>query len=196
MSVTAKISKLVKDAKDVLIIQPENPDGDSMGSALALEQIMGELGKTPHLLCMSDIPKYLRYMPGWDRIQKELPHKFDMSILVDAGAQTLLERTLKAYSTQLSKQPFVIIDHHDAKPDIALQGLQLLDSKAVAAGELVFELALELKWPLNQEACYLLASAIISDSGNFVFEKTRSKSLRIVADLMDKGLDLRQLHLD
>ena len=195
-SATKQIKQLVAGAKDILVIQPENPDGDSMGSALALEQILGELGKTPHLLCLSDIPKYLRYMSGWDRIQKELPKAFDMSILVDACAKTLLERTITNFGTQLSKRPFAIIDHHDGKPDIEFTGPQLLDAKAVAAGQVVYELAIQLKWPLNKEAGYLLASAIISDSGNFVFEKTTSQTLKIVADLMDRGLNLRQLHLE
>lgn len=192
----AQISQLIKNANDILLLQPENPDGDSMGSALALEHILGDLGKTTHLLCMSDIPKYLRFLPGWDRIQKELPKQLDLTILVDAGAKTLLERTLKAFGTQLSKKPFVIIDHHDATPDIDFEGPRLVDAKAVAAGQVVFELAEQLKWKLNKDACYLLGCAIISDSGNFVFEKTNSKTLRTVAELMDRGLNLRQLHLD
>ena len=62
-----KIQGILADAQRVVILQADNPDGDSLGSALALEQILGDMGKEPILYCGVDIPQYLRYLPGWDR---------------------------------------------------------------------------------------------------------------------------------
>ncbi|MDB5186011.1 MAG: Phosphoesterase, partial [Candidatus Saccharibacteria bacterium] len=57
-----KINELVKDAHKIVIIQADNPDGDSLGSALALEQILGEMGTEPYMYCGVDMPGYLRYL--------------------------------------------------------------------------------------------------------------------------------------
>src|ERR1039458_5513962 len=76
----AKIKELVDTASKIIIIQADNPDADSLGSALALEHILGDLGKEPLLYSAVDMPGYLRYMSGWDRVSKDLPPKFDLSI--------------------------------------------------------------------------------------------------------------------
>jgi len=61
-----RIKTLLDGAKRVVIVQADNPDGDSLGSALALEHIFGDMGKEPFLYCGVDIPSYLSYLPGWD----------------------------------------------------------------------------------------------------------------------------------
>ena len=60
----AKFVSLVNNAARITIIQPNNPDGDSLGSALSLEQILSDLGKQVYLFCGISIPNYLRYLPG------------------------------------------------------------------------------------------------------------------------------------
>jgi nanoRNase/pAp phosphatase (c-di-AMP/oligoRNAs hydrolase) len=76
------IGKIVSDAQHIVVIQADNPDADSMASALALEQILGEMGKQVTLYCGIDITNYLRYIPGHDRVVKDLPHNFDAAILI------------------------------------------------------------------------------------------------------------------
>ena len=78
-----RIKTLIDDAHNIVIIQADNPDGDSLGSALALEHILGDLGKEPYLYCGVHIPDYLHYLEGWDRVSSELPSQFDLSIIVD-----------------------------------------------------------------------------------------------------------------
>ena len=62
------MEEAIKNANKIIIIQAENPDGDSIGSSLALEEILGSMGKEIILYCPVDIPKYLHYIKGWDRI--------------------------------------------------------------------------------------------------------------------------------
>jgi nanoRNase/pAp phosphatase (c-di-AMP/oligoRNAs hydrolase) len=68
-----QIKQLVESAQHIVVLQADNPDADSVGSALALEQILHELGKEPSLYCGIDIPTYLRYLTGWDRVDNQLP---------------------------------------------------------------------------------------------------------------------------
>src|SRR5580704_9176227 len=90
------IKVLLDQAEKVLIIQADNPDGDSLGSALALEQILGDLGKQTYLYCGMEIPTYLRHLTGWSRVSRDVPHKFDVSIIVDTSADSLLDALAKS----------------------------------------------------------------------------------------------------
>ena len=76
--------KLISSSQKICVIQAENPDGDSLGSALALEEILSDLGKSVKLFCPVDIPKYLRYFSGWDRIEGSIYEKFDLLLTLQA----------------------------------------------------------------------------------------------------------------
>ena len=65
------------------MIQAENPDGDSLASSLALEEILSDLGKKVSLYAPVEIPKYLRYITSWDRVENSLDTKADLAIIVD-----------------------------------------------------------------------------------------------------------------
>ena len=90
-----QVSELIDKASRIVIIQADNPDADSLGSALALEYILGDIGKKPYLYCAVDVPAYLHYLPGWDRVDREMPNLYDLSIIVDAATVTLLKSYLK-----------------------------------------------------------------------------------------------------
>src|ERR1700728_4343762 len=87
-----KVANIVSSAQKIIILQADNPDADSLGSALALEQILDDMGKEPLLYCSVDMPGYLKYLAGWDRVSRELPAQFDASIVVDASTMTLFEK--------------------------------------------------------------------------------------------------------
>ena len=63
------IIETINDAQKIVIIQAENPDGDSLGSSLALEELLTDAGKDVKLYCAIDIPKYMHYIKGWDRVE-------------------------------------------------------------------------------------------------------------------------------
>src|SRR6476661_88199 len=91
----SQIQETLDNAQRIVILQADNPDGDSLGSALALEQILHDMGKEPVLYCGVDIPSYLSFMPGYDRVTKDLPAQFDASIIVDTSADSLFEQLQK-----------------------------------------------------------------------------------------------------
>lgn len=189
-----EVKRLIEDASSILIIQAENPDGDSLGSALALESIFNEMGKKTHLYCPVDIPKYLRYANGWDRVSDEFSASFDLSIIVDTTSATLLERAIVPENlAQITKHPVITIDHHTTKSDLPFDTLLLEDSKAVATGEIIFDLAQKLGWPLPKDACENLAISILADSLGLVSEGTTAKSVKTVGELVEKGASLSEI---
>ena len=115
-----KFTKLLDDQEKICIIQAENPDGDSLGSALALDYLLES--KEVSLYCPVDIPKYLHYFADWSRITNEFDYKADGHIIVDTAAQVLLSKLLDdaAILNRLHSAPILVIDHHETLDDIEI----------------------------------------------------------------------------
>lgn len=193
MSTPEDIEKLLEDKKHILIVQADNPDGDSVASALALEQILHDLGKEPQMYCGVDIPKHLRHLPGWDRVEKDIPHAFDVSIIVDCSSRGLLEiADNNGQLAWLLAKPLIILDHHDVEATIEAT-INYNQPKAVATGELIYDLAKELNWPLAQTAKNMIAVSILSDSLGLMTDATTSHSIRVIAELVESGVKLPEL---
>ncbi len=190
----AKFSEIIKDAKHVVVIQAENPDGDSLASALALEHILGDQDKQVTMFCAVDIPRHLRHVPGWDRVTRDWPANFDASIIVDTSSASLLEKTLQGpVQGSLTKKPAAVIDHHSTASTLPFDNLALLNESAVATGEAIYEIATKLNWPLSTETCSLLATSIMYDSLGLSTEATTPRSIHIIAELVERGVSLAQL---
>ncbi len=183
-----QISQLIQTASHIAIIQAENPDGDSLGSALALEEILGDLGKKVSLYCPVDIPKYLRYAKGWDRIRDELPTDAELFLIVDTASKTLMEKALTPENlAQLKKKPVIVIDHHLTKSDLPFDHTLIAEESAVATAEIIYDLAVQNKWTVNKQAAEGIMLAILSDSLGLSSEGTTAKSLHTVAELIKLG---------
>lgn len=188
-----RIKEIVEQAGQIVIVQADNPDADSLASALALEQVLGDLGKTPHLYCGVDIPSYLMYLPGADRVSRDMPNSFDASIIVDTSSNSLLAQLEKASQKGwLAAKPSVVIDHHATEPTISFASV-ILNQKAVATGEVIYELSRQLGWPLNKSAKDLLAIGILSDSQGLMSEATTARSIHVIAELVEGGVNLAEL---
>lgn len=188
-----KIEQLLAAAKKVVVLQADNPDGDSLASALALEQILGDMGKEVHLYCGVDMPSYLTHMPGWDRVSNELPSQFDVSIVVDTSSDSLFELLEKSgQKSWITSRPSIVIDHHATEATIAWATVLYVQT-AVATGEVLYELAKQLKWPLNHEAKELIAVSILSDSLGLTTQATTARSIHIIAELVEGGISIAEL---
>lgn len=187
----AKIQKIIAAAERIVVIQADNPDGDSLASALALEEILGDMGKQVWLYCGVDIPDYLKHLQGWDRVSKELPSNFDASIIVDTSANVLLEKlNAGPQRAWVAAKPVVVLDHHAGVAcDIPYATLVLNDEAAVATGAAIYQLAQQLGWQLNLRAKTHILSSILADSLGLSSEGTTPRTYRIVADLIQAGVD-------
>ncbi|HSX37044.1 MAG TPA: DHH family phosphoesterase, partial [Patescibacteria group bacterium] len=186
-----EIQEIIDGAERIVIIQADNPDGDSLGSALALEQILGDVGKQTYLYCSVDIPDYLKHLKGWDRVSNELPSQFDASVIVDTSAIVLLEKLEKSEQRGgVASKPVIVLDHHAGVAcDIPYATVVVNDNEAVATGEVIYQLANQLKWPLNLQAKTHITSSILADSLGLSSEGTTPQTYRIVADLIESGVD-------
>jgi len=187
-----QIKSIIDKAERIVIVQADNPDADSLGSALALEHILGDLGKEPLLYCGVDVPTYLRYLDGWDRVTSDLPDKFDASMIVDASTMSLLERLTEAgYQKRLASKPCVVLDHHaSVENEVPFATVLLNDHANVSsAGELVYRLASQLKWPLSIDAQTCLMTAILGDTQGLSNQLASAGTYRIMADMVESGVE-------
>lgn len=186
-----KIKELVEPAQRIVIIQADNPDGDSLASALALEEILGDLGKETSLYCSVDVPDYLKHLKGWDRVSTEIPSQFDISIIVDTSAISLLEKLENShYKNWVASRPVIVLDHHaDVECDIPYATVVINDKDAVATGEVIYSVAHELGWKLNLQAKTHIVSSILADSLGLASEGTTPTTYRIIADLVEGGVN-------
>ena len=178
----------IQDAKSIIIIQAENPDGDSVGTSLALEEILGDIGKKVSLYCPVDIPKYLRYIKGWDRITSEFNTKAELAIVVDTIADVLLT---KVYETPgalsfLESHPVIVIDHHTTEQNLRFNHT-LVTSEAVATSEVVYDLAQQAGWGINQQSAENLMVALMSDSLGLTTQAVSAKTYFVAGKLAELG---------
>ncbi len=193
---SGQIKQIIESAQKIVIVQADNPDADSLGSALALEHILGDMNKEPYLYCGVDVPTYLRYLDGWDRVQSELPNNFDASIIVDASTMSLLEKLMQAgYQKRLATKPCIVLDHHaSVENEVPFAAVILNDHENVSsAGELVYTLAQQLKWPLSVEAQTCLMTAILGDTQGLSNQLASAETYRVMAAMVEDGVDRPQL---
>lgn len=186
-----KIDKLIKESETILIVQADNPDADSLGSALALESILGSMGKQTLLYCAVDTPGYLRYLKGWDRIVNEIPKNFDASIIVDASTMTLFEK-LSASGQQgwLASKPCIVLDHHQTVDNpIPFSSITINDTERASAGELIYLLSKQLNWDLPLDAQECLMTSILGDTQGLTNSLASAETYRVIAAFIDAGVD-------
>lgn len=179
---------IIDSAKNIIIIQAENPDGDSLGGALALEEILSDLGKKVLLYCPIDIPKYLRYIKGWDRVVADFDTSFDMAIIVDTTADVLISKVLEVPGVRhfLETHPVLAIDHHVTKSNLSFNHT-LLTEEAVATGEIIYDLASKSGWAINQQAAEDMMIAIMSDSLGLTVQGVTPRTFLTASKLAELG---------
>jgi phosphoesterase RecJ-like protein len=190
-----KAISLIQSAQKIIVIQAENPDGDSLGSSLALEEIAGNLGKEVVLYCPVEIPKYMRYIPGWDRVVSEFDINADMAIIVDTTADVLLSKVLQTPGVRhfLETHPTLVIDHHtDATPSLSFPHTLLLE-EGVSASQVIHRLATAATWPVNQRAAHAMLAALLSDTLGLTTQNVDAKAYHTASQLAALGASVSQI---
>lgn len=175
---------LQNHAGPIYITAHNSPDGDAVGSLLALSWALKSLGKEVFPVLQDDIPDNLVFLPGSEWIQKPdfygVPKAEGLLVSVDVSGRTRMNIPSNW------DLPLLVIDHHLTGK--LADGLIWCEPNATATGELIAEIITE-EWKLNisKEMATCLYLAIASDSGFFKYSNTTPKVLRLAADLVEKG---------
>ncbi|MDO4612166.1 MAG: DHH family phosphoesterase [Candidatus Saccharibacteria bacterium] len=187
-----KFSDFIKDKRSICIIQAENPDGDSLGSAIALDYLLKDIEVS--LYCPVDIPKYLHYFSDWSRVTNEFDYNSDGYIIVDTAAEVLLSKVLEdtAARNRLHSAPVFVIDHHETEDDLSFSHEAIIETKPAAA-ELIYEIALGENLEISKSAAEAILQGISSDTLGFVSSSVTPRTFEIVSELLKLGANISEL---
>jgi phosphoesterase RecJ-like protein len=180
--------KLIDNAQKIIVIQAENPDGDSVGSAVALEEVLGDLGKDIVLYCPVDVPKYLRYIKGWDRVVSNFDASADLAIIVDTAADVLISKALETPGVRhyLETHPVLVIDHHTTESNLSFPHT-MLSGNGVATSEVIYDFASNNDWKINAQAAENMLVAIMSDSLGLTTQAVTPHTYLVASKLAELG---------
>ena len=181
-----QIVQHIKDARHILIVSHAEPDGDSVGSLLALGLALTKIGKSITLLNPSPIPAVYRFLPGADRIVQQIikAEKFDLVIVLDCGD---IDRVGDA-AVDVSKIPMLInIDHHVSNTGFGQA--QFVDTTACATAEIIYRLINVLNIPCDKDIATSIYTGILTDTGSFRFSNTNRASFVISSAMIDAGVE-------
>lgn len=189
------IKQAIDSAQKIVIIQPENPDGDSLASSLVLEEILGDMGKEVTLFCPISMPKYLHYITGWDRVTADWTGSYDLAVIVDTAAEALLVKTLQTPGARhfLESHPVIVLDHHgeldeeDPTNDLPFPHEFILSSSAASTSELIYDIAKSLNWPINEQAATNIYISIAADTLGMTTQSATAKTFTTVAEVVALG---------
>jgi len=178
------ISK-IKDSSKIAIMSHIMPDGDSIGSSLALYTALKKYGKDVHFILDDDIPKLYKFLKNSDKVLKPGKHEnFDVVIALDCGDAGRLGK-----SELYIKDNFTVnIDHHISNDKFG--NLNLVDSNAAAVGEIVFQIIKLLGIEMDLEISECLYTAIVTDTGQFQYSNTTSKTHQLAGELIENGVNV------
>ena len=180
-----KIWSEIKKAKNILLNLHPSPDGDSIGSNLALFHALTKMGKKVTLLGGdSEFPKNFSTLPGVDKI---LPKNFfqinqddyDLFIIADIASPNLISRQGEIVFNKNLKT--IIIDHHKSNPKFA--DINLVDPKTPAACQLIYNLLQDNHVKITKKIASCLFVGIYTDTGGFKYVNTTYKTFLAVANL-------------
>ncbi len=185
-----KLANKLLDCERIIIIGHVSPDGDALGSALAIRRALLSLGKQAAAVFQDPVPRMYDFLPDARTVltPENLAFEPDCALFVDVAAG---DRAGTALDITERLPCRLLLDHHAT--NVGFQGLAVIDKDASSTGELALELIDALGASLDRETALLLYVAIATDTGNFSFSNTTPACMRAVARCLEAGLAIDEV---
>lgn len=176
-------------AGSVLLFCHVSPDGDTLGSALALKLRLTAMGRSVRLLLDGEVPSNLAFLPGVAAVEgpDAQTKAADLAIAVDVSCAERLGTCAAAF---FAATRTAVVDHHGSNPGFAQ--INWIDGDAPATAVLVYRLLEAMGGSITRDEAICLYTGLSTDTGNFIYESTSAESFRMMAALMEAGLPLAQ----
>lgn len=180
---------VIQEAEQILLFAHSRPDGDTVGSVLALREYIRTLGKVADVACFDPYPEFLAKL---SEEKFELPEHLDLGKYNLVIACDSVERGFQKIKDKFSDtQVVAILDHH---PDITLQGdINIIDSQYSSVCELVYDFFEFNKIEINKKMATFVTLGILSDTGMFQHANTTARVMEIASNLMKKGAPIARI---
>jgi phosphoesterase RecJ-like protein len=181
-----ELLRCLRQSRQVLLASHANPDGDAIGSLIALGLSLQRLGKEAVLYNETPIPAVYRFLPLVDRVVRHIedPSRFDTAVILDCGN---LERIGEA-ARWIAGVPVVVnIDHHVTNTGFG--HVRLVDETACATAEILYRIVTELGVEMDAEIAAAIYTGILTDTGSFRFSNTNRAAFGICEKMVGLGVD-------
>lgn len=176
----------IRRSNHILIASHSDPDGDALGSLIALGLALTKIGKKTTLYNASAIPAVYQFLPSVERVVHHLKKAstYDMAILLDCGD---ISRVGEGSGT-VAKTPCVVnIDHHVS--NTAFGDIQWVDTEACATSEIIYRLITELGIGVDRHIATCIYTGILTDTGSFRFSNTNQAAFAISREMAEIGVE-------
>src|SRR5215470_10573098 len=179
----SQVVELVDKKRRFMITSHIRPDGDGLGSGLALYWMLKSLGKEPTVLLRDEVPPAYTVLPGSDLVvvAPDVEGEYDAAFLMECSD---VERPGLA---SLRDQFVVNIDHHSTTRPFG--NINWVDSTAAAVGEMIYNLCKALGVEVTKEIAECIYTALLTDTGSFHFSNTTERTLKIASELVRRGVE-------
>lgn len=171
---------------DFMILTHKNPDGDTLGSAIALCHALRACGKEAYVFPNEGATE--RYAPWLNAVTAPLGHRSGCILSVDTAAVDMLPNTASALASQVA----LALDHHISHREYAAQ--TFVNPDAAACGEIIWRLVQLLHVPVTREIAEAIYIAVSTDTSCFLNSNTTAETHRIVAELYPYGVDFETIN--
>jgi phosphoesterase RecJ-like protein len=180
-----KINELISAGRSFLITTHESPDGDAIGSSLALANYLAEIGKDVTVHTCDPVPEIYRFLPMADAVTSTLPDRdYDLCFVLDVGE-------FKRAGTQIGEcrriGSFINIDHHKTCENFG--EVNLIDTEAAATGVLIHRLIKDADGRISLPTALCIYVALITDTGSFRYSNANTEAFAVAGEMIEKGVN-------
>lgn len=189
MNTLDNILEEINNAESIVILTHENPDGDAIGSGLALYNALKQIGKNPDII-IPEYPRTFEFLPGADEIKKESNvEKYDLAISVDCATIKMLNGFANYFENAKVK---VSIDHHST--NTMFGDLNYVSPDAPACAQILLVVFEYFKIEVTKDIGTCILAGIITDTGGFKYSGVTSETFEFVAWLLEKGINVSKIY--
>ncbi|WP_313756524.1 bifunctional oligoribonuclease/PAP phosphatase NrnA [Tissierella sp.] len=184
--------KKIKESKSIYIASHVHPDGDNIGSILALWMAIKKINHKVYIIKTDDIPSDFLFLPNLNEIKEfNNSDNIDVFIALDTSDENRLGKNKELLN---EAKTIINIDHHISNTNFG--HINIVDSNAAATGELVYNLIKKMSIPIDKDIASCIYTAISSDTGSFMYDNTSAETHKIVAELIDIGIDKSNININ
>lgn len=184
------ILKMLRSGQSFLVLSHQNPEGDAIGSTLALSFALREMGKSVTMFNQDGMPDTFLFLPGAEEVGTSIPAeaRFDAICMVDCGDPELLGSTFSHWRRTREALPsIIVIDHHRTNKNFG--NLNHVEPEASSAGEVIYRIIKKLPVEISPQIAAQIYTAIMCDTGSFRYSNTSARTFAAAGELVARGAD-------
>lgn len=183
---------IIKKSNNIFIVSHVQPDGDNIGSSLALAMAIKKLNKSPKILKVDDVPLDFDFLPGINLIKEyDINEPIDLLISLDSGD---IDRLGVGKQFALKANKVINIDHHVSNDNFG--DINIVSTSSAATGEIIYEIIKRMDVDIDKDIATCLYTAISTDTGSFMYSNTSDITHSIAADLLRKRIDINDININ